>query len=146
MRRWRVAFLGLVGSVLMLKWYDEVDDTLLERQVGRAVDNAGQVTKIRAQMVIVEEGRVDTGAMLNSLKNERVSSGPVEWSVEIRTGVPYAGFQHDGIGPVTPKKAKVLRFKPKGSAGYVFARRTKGFPGIFFLTEALERLDVDDFE
>lgn len=56
----------------------------------------------------------------------------------------YARLVHDGTGiygphhqPIRPKRAKFLRFKPRGSGRYVFAKQVKGMAPNPFLRNAL---------
>lgn len=88
----------------------------------------------RARQIIISEGRVRTGDLANSIQVEQVG----RYEFKVGSDLHYAKYQHEGVkGPVRPVRAKVLRFKPKGSNQYVFAKETKGFPGIFFLTRAM---------
>lgn len=122
---------------------------LVDQAVGRV---AGRV-RDRAKVIITQEHRVDTGAMRQSIQSERVSGShgnTVTWRVG--SNLRYAAFQHEGVkGPVYPRNARVLRFKPKkgsalarttkkGSKGYVFFAHTKGFEGIHFLTRAAQEI------
>lgn len=126
--------------------YVRLDRSATAAMVARNVDAANELaayyTRDRAKGNIVAKGRVDTARLWASIEARRVS--PFQWTV----GSPlhYAKFQEEGVrGPVLPVRAKVLRFKPKGSTQFVFARRTKGFPGAFFLRDALRRLSPRDF-
>lgn len=60
-------------------------------------------------------------------------------------GVPYANFQEFGTGPIYPKRAKFLRFIPKGGTSFVFAKRTRGVPAVHFLRDAYRSLSVRDY-
>ena len=95
----------------------------------------------RVRSNIVQAGRVDTGEMIRSIKAEQAGNG--RWKVYTR--LPYAKYQEHGIGPVTPKRAKALRFKPKGSGVFVFAQRTRGFPGAHFFRDAFRSASLRDF-
>lgn len=114
--------------------------------VEQAVARAAGRTRDRAKQNITSAGRVDTGALRNDIKTRRISSeGGGVW-YEVGSDLPYAVFQHEGVrGPVLPRRAKVLRFKPKGSKSFVFARSTKGFKGVPFLTDALRALSEQDY-
>lgn len=64
---------------------------------------------------------------------------------KVYSDLHYTIYQEKGIGPVTPVRAKALRFKPKGSGQFVFAQRTKGFPGGHFFRNAMRSLSLQDF-
>lgn len=87
---------------------------------------------------------VDTGRLQNRITSGtvRVSRRSAAVRVEARAG--YSLFVEEGTGifgptgaPITPKRARVLRFKPKGSARFVFARSVKGQPGQHFMRDGL---------
>jgi hypothetical protein len=86
---------------------------------------------------------VDTGRLRASIEVKQVIyRGQV--AVLVGTNVNYAMFQHDGTGiygpratPIVPINGQFLRFRPKGSSGYVFARSVRGTPPTFFLRRAL---------
>jgi hypothetical protein len=57
-------------------------------------------------------------------------------------GVGYARVHHDGNwhrqgAYIRPVRARALRFKPKGSARFIFARKVRSYRGSRFLTRAL---------
>lgn len=64
--------------------------------------------------------------------------------IRIGSRLKYALPVHEGTGiygptgaPITPRRAKVLRFKPAGASEFVFAPSVKGVKGRPFLREAL---------
>lgn len=112
------------------------------RQHGRvSVLRAAQTTQRRARANIAAAGRVNSGALMRSI--EIRPTGTMRYSVG--SDLPYAIFQEKGIGPVVPVSAKVLRFKPKGASGFVFAQRTKGFAGAHYMRDAYRSLTMADF-
>ncbi len=92
-------------------------------------------------------GRIDTGKLRQSLVSRRIYGGrPGVW-YEVGSELFYAILQHKGVeGPIYPRRAKVLRFQPKGSSTFVFRPRTSGFEGVPYLTDALRQLRLSDFE
>lgn len=114
--------------------------------VGRGVARAAGKTRDRAKQRITKAGRVDSGAMRQSVRAEEHSFSQTRCTWRVGSGLFYFIYQEKGVdGPVYPRRAKVLRFQPKGSSGFVFARKTKGFPGGHFLTGALRDLTRADF-
>lgn len=114
--------------------------------VPKALARAAGKTRDRAKMNLTKAGRVDKGALRNSITAQQVSSSGrvITWSVG--SSLSYAILQHEGVrGPVLPRRAKVLRFVPKGGKQYVFARRTSGFSGVPYLTDALNSIGISDF-
>lgn len=114
---------------------------MLNETAGAAVRRAAQKTAGRARNNIVRSNRWRTGRMHDSVQSVRIAPQ----TYRVFSNVPYAHFQEYGIGPVYPKRAKALRFKPKGSNVYVFAQRTRGFEGAYFLTKAYRAIKVEDF-
>lgn len=86
---------------------------------------------------------VDTGRLRASIESRLVQyNGNI--AVLVGTNVNYAMYQHEGTGiygprarPIVPKNARALRFIPKGSSTYVFAKSVRGTPPTFFLRRAL---------
>jgi hypothetical protein len=116
-----------------------------------ALARAAQTTANRARARITGAGRVDRGTM-----RARTAAGPVRRTgqsvtVEVRTAVPYAVWQHEGTGVhagrgrIYPRRAKMLRFRPKGSGTFVFARSVAGVKGVPYLKDALNSLTISDF-
>lgn len=101
----------------------------------------------RARTLAVGEltaaGRIDSGILRNSIATETtLQAGTVVGRVEART--PYAKIVHEGRGPVFPVRRRVLRFQPKGSSTFVFAREVGPVQAVPYLTDALRRLDITD--
>ena len=86
---------------------------------------------------------VNTGRLRSSIDTRLVSfNGQV--AVLVGTNVNYAMFQHEGTGiygphgtPIVPRTARFLKFKPKGSSVFVYAKSVRGNPPTFFLRRAL---------
>ncbi len=127
--------------------------------VYRSVQRAAARTRDRAKVNLTRTGRIDTGRLRNSIAYEmmvfqgRTAGGQFASnmvSATIGTDVEYARYIHDGTanngtGFIYPRRAKVLRFKPRGAPGFVYARRVRGIKATPFLAEALEQVKVSDF-
>lgn len=113
-------------------------DVTARRAAGRVRD--------RAKANLTASGRVNTGRLRDSITARNAgSSDPQRTVYEVGTNMPYAGYQEHGIGPVYPKRAKVLRFRPKGSSTFIFRPRTRGFPGAHYLERAYKSLTMRDY-
>lgn len=132
------------------------------------VATAKMAGKVRddAKRIVRDEGRVNTGLLMQSIESRQVTKNAFRVTYEVGSRLSYAITQHEGVeGPVLPKRALVLRFKPKPGSpppppkigkngkvlkrkpnpgGWVFARSTKGFEGIHYLTRALDKLSARD--
>lgn len=136
-----------MGTNVTIHWNEAEFRRILDQQmVPQAVFRAAGKVRDRAKMNIKAAGRIDTGAMRNSITAKRLtgtSRGGGVW-YEVGSNLPYAIYQHEGThGPIYPRRAKVLRFKVGGKV--VFARSVKGVKGVPFLTDALKSLSVGDF-
>lgn len=118
---------------------------MLHSTSNNAARRAAYATRDQAKRNLTTSGRIDTGRLRDSIRasRKRTRGTTVTWSVG--TPLQYGLYQEKGIGPVTPVKAKALRFKPKGSNTFVFAQRTKGFSGAFYLKRAYQSIKVSDF-
>lgn len=124
----------------------EFDRILNQQTVPQAVWRAAGRVRDRAKQNITAAGRIDTGALRNSIVGRRVRQGGRGVWYEVGSDLHYAIHQHEGVaGPIVPRRAKVLRFKPKGSGAFVFRPRTSGFKGEPFLVDALRSLTINDF-
>lgn len=108
--------------------------------------------------------RIETVAKINLLGGrsgpKRIDTGRLRTSgytaVIYRAGVPavvvsfptnYARYVHDGTGiygprgvPIRPRKGTYLRFKPRGSNRFVYAKEVKGMRPNPFLREAVRQV------
>lgn len=112
-----------------------------ELSARRAADKVAD----RANMNVRAAGRVRTGKLAGSYRAVPHKMGLNSASFQVGSPLEYAVFQEDGIGPVHARPGGVLRFQPKGSAVFIFRRRTKGFRGAHQLRRAYESLSLSDF-
>ncbi len=87
--------------------------------------------------------RIDTGRLRASIATQVVTRNGVP-AVLVGTNVNYAKAVHDGTGLygpthtlIRPRRAKALRFRPKGSRTFVFAKSVRGMLPNPFLRNAL---------
>lgn len=87
--------------------------------------------------------RIDTGQTRASVNTRLLL---VRGLPTARVGTPLrrARWIHDGTGiygprhtRIVPRRARFLRFKPKGLRRYIYVRSVKGMPANPFLTDAL---------
>lgn len=86
---------------------------------------------------------VNTGRLRASIEAKLVKYAG-NLAVIVGTNVSYAMFQHEGTGiygphgtPIVPVNSQYLRFRPKGSTEFVYAKSVKGSMPTFFLKRAL---------
>jgi hypothetical protein len=120
------------------------------REVSAGVQRLTGRVRDLAKAEITMAGRVDTGRMRNATIAEVVRVEGYRVVGRVVTETDYAGFQHDGtandgLGTIVPRRARVLRFRPRGSGVYVFTPEVRGVKGVPFLTNALERATAEDF-
>lgn len=115
--------------------------------VARDLLKRGYKVEAKAKILISGSGpghpkRVDTGLTRSSIHTRLVATP----TLAVRVGSPLirARWIHEGTGIygplrhyITPKQSKVLRWKPKGSFKYVYAKRVKGMRKNQFLKDAL---------
>jgi hypothetical protein len=125
---------GPIGKALLVRGY---------RVQARARQNLGGGTGTGPK-------RVDTGHLRASIS---VQLKHTRWGLTVYVGttVSYAMWVHDGTGLYGPKHAMIkpttqryMRFKPKNSTRYVYAKETKGMVGNPFLLKALEAARIGD--
>lgn len=79
---------------------------------------------------------VTSGHLRNDLHVERLPP-PLAPGVRVGSHLRHALPHHTGHGPIVPRRAKVLRFKPKGSNRFIFRPRVRAVRGNPFLVRAL---------
>lgn len=115
-------------------------------QIYRGVQNAAGWVRDEGRKYVRDAGRTNTGRLQNSIMSWQAKSSSSGVTFRVGSRLRYAIYQHEGVdGPVYPRRAKVLRFKPKGGGAFVFAQKTKGFKGIFFMKKAKDRLSPRRF-
>ena len=89
--------------------------------------------------------RIDTGKLRASISVQLKRKSTNILVVHIGTNVEYALWVHDGTGlygpmhrPIRPKTKRYLRFKPKNSSTFIYAKLVKGMRPNHFLSDALE--------
>lgn len=123
----------------------EIDRARLEKLFTDSRNEASRNGALSASRKVKEnitaKGRVDTGAMRNRVGARKGREG--WWMVQ--GGAPYTSYQEFGTRAHGPVRAKYMRFKPKGSNTFVFAKWVRGVkPGNFF-RDAMRSLKVSDF-
>lgn len=136
-----------MGVSVRIKWNEAEYRRILDQQtVPQAVWRAAGKVRDRAKQNISRAGRVNTGAMRNSIVERRVRGGGRGVWYEVGSDLPYAIYQHEGTrSPILPRRAKVLRFQAKGSSTFIFRPQVRGVKGVPYLTDALKTLTVNDF-
>lgn len=118
---------------------------VMDRLVGPAVERATRRGADYAREEITIAGRVDTGLMRAQTMPETRTFG-LQARGRIVTRTPYARWQHEGTRtPIVPRRARALRFRPRGAGGWVYARRVRGVQGVPWLNRALSRIRRTDF-
>jgi hypothetical protein len=116
---------------------------VVETSAKRAADRVAA----RANANVLARDRVRTGAMGKSYvaKQSRNPKGQFQSGFEVGSPLFYAPIQEGGARPSVARPGHVLRFQPKGSAVYIFRKRTKGFTGAHQLRDAYTQLGLADF-
>jgi hypothetical protein len=136
----------------MAKYYLKLDDRKIaivaQGTADRCARKAAFRARDRARANLVTSGRMDTGALHRSLTVTKVplTSVPAKVSYSVGSPLKYAVYQERGTRtPIVPRRAKFLRFKPKGSQVFIFRRWVRGIAGVHFLRRAAEATTVKDF-
>lgn len=127
-----------------------INESAVRRVVGShledAVRQAADITASRAKRNIQAAGRIDTTAMYRGMTTERATAlSDLKVVYLVYTPVEYAVYQEFGTRDHGPTRAKALRFKPKGSQGFVFAKWVRGVKPAHFMRDAARALSINDF-
>ena len=119
---------------------------VVAKHTNMGAGRAAQRTSTRIRGNIVSSGRVNTGAMLASTKARRDKrSNRIHPAYLVGPSKFYTKYQEFGTRAHGPVKAKALRFRPKGSGSFVYAKWVRGVTGAHFVQRALDDLTVADF-
>lgn len=110
-----------------------------------AVRRAADTTRSRVRWYLSQGGHYDTNNLDRSMTTKEISSDPLHPKRAVGSPLEYAKFLEEGTRGHGPVRAKALRFKPKGSNKFVFAKWVRGIAAVRFMRRALDALTVYDF-
>lgn len=101
------------------------------RMVGRVESRTVQVARIIAPK--------DSGRLAADIHAEHEPLSPRGYVAHVGNSpeIYWAWFQHQGTRAHGPKRARAMRFRPKGESGWVFARWVRGVEPDPYLVTAL---------
>lgn len=123
-----------------LHWREPVGDLAVQ-----AVTRAAEITRGRVRENIQHAGRVDSGAMRDTISIATGDTSPTHPSRIIYSPMPYTIFQEKGTDGSDAPPGGVLVFKPKGSATRVFTTHTAPIQGAHMFRDALQAVSRRDF-
>jgi HK97 gp10 family phage protein len=135
----------MAGVSVTYRWNQPAFQKMLRDSGGtvdQAVARAAGRTRDRAKQNLSR--RVDTGHLRQSIVSQRTES-ITGVTYQVGSPLPYAIFQEKGTRDHGPRNFKFMRFKPKGSSTFVFAKHVRGVQAANFLADALRSLTPADF-
>ena len=114
-------------------------------EVDRAVARAAGVTRDRAKRNLTTDGSVDTGRLRQSVRYQRIPSSRGSVTYEVGTDVFYGEYLEEGTRDHGPRRARVLRFKPKKVPQGSCSRGRCAASVPRWLSRALSRLSASDY-
>jgi len=117
-----------------------------------AARRAAQRVALRARASVLGQGRIDTHEMIRGFKVLDVTVSPKRPSFRVYNTAKHFKYQergtprsNPGVDRIYPKKSAALRFKPKGSSVFVFAKSVRGVKPGHFLKRAAAATLLKDF-
>lgn len=121
-------------------------EQILSNQAQISALRAGLATKARIRRTIVRKGLINTGQFYSSISMVLVKKTFKQRKYKVYSAVPQATYQEYGRRAyIYPKKAKALRFKPKGASKFVLARRVKGYKAQSVFRGTYRSVSLKDF-
>lgn len=111
-----------------------------------AVRRGASAAERRARANILTSDLVNTGELLNKMQQKDVPGNPLYPKVAVGSSAPHAKYPEFGTRAHGPARASVMRFKPKGSSTFVFAKWVRGVKPYRFMRRALDMMRPTDFE
>lgn len=135
--RTQVRFVTSIDTAAVQDW--------IATAVGASVQRAAGAVRDHAKDNLTAAGRVDTGTLRRAVTAETAVVRGNSVVARVVSEQPYAKFVHDGTtGPILPRRARVLRFTPRGGP-VVYAPSVRGIEPTPYLTDALRQLRNADF-
>lgn len=137
----------MVKTKVTLKLSTARMNVVIGGQAKAAVDRAATAAQRRAQNNVRAAGRIDTGELVNGIVKEpsQVRSDPMHPAMRVVSRAKHSLYNELGTRDHGARNGGVMRFKPKGSGTFVFARRVRGIRGIHFMRNAVQQTRVNDF-
>jgi HK97 gp10 family phage protein len=115
-------------------------------QAEQAAYRAAQKVRSRAIANINSLGRVNTGAMKNTIRVRKSdTSTAMARAYTIGSTVPYVSYQEFGTQGHGPRRAKRLVFRIRGRGPLIFAKWVRGVPPGRFMKRAIDATRLSDF-
>lgn len=111
-----------------------------------AVKRAATAAERRVRANIIQSDLMNTGEMLNKVQQRDIPSPLLYPRVAVGSSAPHVKYPEFGTRAHGPVKASALRFKPKGSNVFVFAKWVRGVQPYRFMRRALDAMRPSDFE
>lgn len=126
-----------------------IDHSTMSSVVGditfEAVQQAAEISRERYVANLRADDLVNSGRLVNSITTATVPRGVLSPAVAIGSPLDYVKYPEYGTRAHGPVRAKVLRFKPKGSSTFVFARWVRGVRPYGFARKTLDQIRPTDF-
>ena len=115
-------------------------------QAKQAARRAAEATADRVRANIKAMGLVDTGELLAGVVVVQSRDSTVEHpKYQVVSTAKHTRFLEFGTRAHGPTTAKFLRFKPKGSSTFVFAKWVRGVRAYGFMRKAFQQVRTSDF-
>jgi hypothetical protein len=115
------------------------DHAAAQRLLRSPTGGVARDMRIRGNRVLVVQralvGRT-TGELARDLHVQALPP-PLFPGVEVGSDLPQARYHARGHGVIVPVRKKALRFRPKGSTRFIFARRVRAVPPNRYLQRSL---------
>ena len=126
-----------------------IDHSTMSAVVGnitsKAVQKAGEVSRERYVANLRSDDLVNSGKLVNSITTAPVPRGILSPAVAIGSPLDYVKYPEFGTRAHGPRRAKALRFKPKGSSTFVFTKWVRGVRPYGFARRTLDQIRPTDF-
>lgn len=126
--------------------YPQAVASISARVTDPGAAKAATAIATRTRRNIAQLGRIDSGQMYSGITTQRSPRSRQDRAIwQVRGTAPHTKFQEFGTRAHGPVRARFLRFKPKGAAGYVFAKWVRGVTAGRFMRRALDSTSISDF-
>lgn len=126
-----------------------IDHSRMESVVGGvthdAVQQAAEISRDRYKANLRADDLINTGKLINSITTATVPRGALSPAVAVGSPLDYVKYPEFGTRAHGPVRAKALRFKPKGSSSFVFAKWVRGVKPYGFARRTLDQIRPNDF-
>lgn len=129
----------------MARIYSAKLEAALDSMCDAATERAAKKLRQRIRREIAISGRINTGEMMERIAVRKTPARPRTHRYKVIPQTKQFVFQDQGTRGAKARPGHALRFKPKGSAVYIFRKKTGPITAAHFVRKAVRKMTPHDW-